>query len=250
MLHDPTLSFSWPSSEFPACLDSSADRILPSREESKMSRLARWILSLLSLSACCAGAQVVNFDDVPDGTDISRHYPGLTFSCSGSHCASRSIFARQTQDPLSPPNVVAPQQTGPGEPAVHNQTTGTIKIAIACSATKVTIQARSIQVPEPLNLVQHAILWAKDTNVNDLGQAVGTQYDQWEPLTVSSPNTPIKVVFLGVEGTGVGAFAQFDNLTVECAPRTSLGWKPVLGLASVLLLGLVVFAIRQRLKRP
>src|SRR5215468_10749599 len=117
-----------------------------------MSRHARWLLSLLLVSAGYAGAQVINFDDVSDGTDISTHYPGLTFSCAGQHCASPSIFARQTMNALSPPNTVAPTQTG--TPHVHNPVTGTIKIAIACSASRVTVQARSILVPEPLNLVQ------------------------------------------------------------------------------------------------
>lgn len=63
-----------------------------------MSQLARWIFSLLSLSASCMAAQVVNFDDVPDGTDISTHYQGLKFSCAGTECASPKIFARQWQN--------------------------------------------------------------------------------------------------------------------------------------------------------
>ena len=225
-----------------------------------MSRLARWILSLLLLSPCCAGAQVVNFDDVPDGTDISTHYPGLTFSCAGTHCASPSIFARvptQTFQPTSPLNMVAPQQTGP--PLVHNPTTGTIKIAITCPATKVTVKARSTHVPEYTE-VQHAILVWMDGNVVK-GQAVGTQDGQWELLTVSSnsPNTPIKTVFLGVEGQGEAADAWFDDLTVECARERPkpiwrgfpliIYWKPVL--ATALVVGLVVVVvIRRRLKRP
>ena len=74
-----------------------------------MIRLARWIPSLLWLSACCAGAQVIHFDDVPDGTDISTHYPGLTFSCAGPNCASPSIFATQSLNPPSAPNTVGPK---------------------------------------------------------------------------------------------------------------------------------------------
>jgi hypothetical protein len=212
-----------------------------------MSRLAQWILSLLLLSPCCAGAQVVNFDDVTDGTDISTHYPGLTFSCAGTHCASPSIFARQTQNPASAPNTLAANQTG-SFPGVHNPTTGTIKIAIACSAAKVTVRARSIQVPEPLNQMQHAILVAQDANGAFLGQAVGTQYGQWELLTFSSPNTRIKTVLLGVEGTGVAAVAQFDDLTVECAPIViHLCWilVVVLALVSVFLAGLLIVTFRR-----
>ncbi len=222
-----------------------------------MSRLARWILSLLSLSACSAGAQVGNFDDVPDGTDISTHYPGLTFSCEGAHCVSSSVFARQTLDPTSPPNTVALGQIG--FPSVHNPTTGTINIAIACSATKVTVQAKSIQQPEPLNLKQYAILVAKDSNGTILDQAVGTQFDQFELLTVSSPNTPIKTVQLGVEGDGVSSSAQFDDLNVQCV-RTfgHVGrwyfavWRPywVLTLVVILLAGLVIVTfLRRRSKR-
>jgi hypothetical protein len=213
-----------------------------------MSRHAPWLLSLLLLPACYAGAQIVNFDDVPDGTDISTHYPGLTFSCAGQHCASSSVFARQTLNALSPPNTLAPNQTG--NAFVHNETTGVVKIAIACSAAKVTVQARSIQVPEPLNLVQHAILVAQDGNGASLGQAVGTKYGQFEPLTVSSPNTAIKTVLLGVENTGVAADAQFDDLTVECAPIWTGVWKIVwIFILIVLVVGFIVVTLRRR-KRP
>jgi hypothetical protein len=152
------------------------------------------------------------------------------------------------------PNTVALEQTG--FPGVHNPTTGTIKIAIACSATKVTVQARSIQVPEPLNLVQHAILVAKDSNGAILGQAVGTRYDQFELLTVSSPNTPIKTVQLGVDGTGVAAVAQFDDLTVQCASGIRPIWRGIpfitywpVWLATALIVGLVVVTFRRRSKR-
>jgi hypothetical protein len=177
-----------------------------------MNQLARWIVSLLSLSAFCNGAQALNFDDVPDGTDISTHYPGFIFSCEGMDCASPSIFARQSLHPGSSPNVVAPEKTG--APGVHNPTTGVIKIALACqTATKVTVWAWSEQVPEPLNNVQHAILVAKDSNGAILGQAVGTKYDQWEPLTVSSPSTPIKTVSLGVELDGKFAAPRSSTIS-------------------------------------
>jgi hypothetical protein len=218
-----------------------------------MNQLARWIFSLLSLSVCCVSAQTINFDDVPDGTDISTHYPGVTFSCAGTHCASPSIFARQTINPYSTPNTVAPENVG--LPGVHNPTTGTIKVAIGCSSTKVTVWAKSFQVPEPLNLVQHAILVAQDANGAFLGQAVGTQYDQWEQLTFSSPNTPIKTVLLGVEGSGVAASAQFDNLTVECGGlwaiwiRLPIYWKAIWLAVTFIVAAVVLILILKRWPR-
>lgn len=218
-----------------------------------MSQPARWIiLSLLSLSACCMGAQVVNFDDVPDGTDISTHYPGLTFSCEGAHCASPSIFAHVSVNPPSAPNTVAPK----GGAAVINQETGVIKVAIQCRATKVTVQAKSVEIPEHFSHL-HAILVAQDANGTELGQSVGTQFDHFEPLSVSSPNTPIKTVMLGVENDdqGNGTYAQFDDLTIECATIGPIWrgrplityWIPIW---LALIVGIfIVTVIRQRRKR-
>ena len=211
-----------------------------------MNRYAGLLLSTFLLAAPCVCAQVINFDDVPDATDISTHYPGLTFSCAGAHCASTSIFARQTPNPLSPPNTVSPTNTG--GVGVHNPTTGTIRVGIACLATKVTVQARSIQVPEPLNLVQHAILVAQNGSGASVGQATGTKFDQFEPLTVSSPTNLIATILLGVEGNGVAGVAQFDDLTIECAPQVILWPWIIVVILLVLIVGVVVY--RRRRPRP
>lgn len=205
---------------------------------------------LFALTQSLNGAQVINFDDVTDGTDISTHYPGLTFSCAGAHCASPSIFARQAVNPPSPPNTIAPNQTG--GPAVINQVTGVIQIAIGCGATKVTVQAKSVEIPEHFSHL-HAILVAQDTNGNIVGQSIGTQFDQFELLTVSSPNSPIKTVKLGVENDdqGNGTYAQFDDLTIECASAIPFNpnrfQKKWLGFALVVLAGFVIIAFRRRL---
>jgi hypothetical protein len=206
-----------------------------------MNRYAGWLILSLLLAAPYARAQVINFDDVPDATDISTHYSGLTFSCAGTHCASPSIFARQTLNPVSAPNTVSATQTGMA--GVHNPTTGTIRVGIACLATKVSIQARSIQVPEPLNQVQHAILVAQNGSGTSVGQATGTKFDQFEPLTVSSPTNLIATILLGVEGTGVAGVAQFDDLTIECAPRAFPWHWWLIGI--VVFVGIVIYFWRR-----
>jgi hypothetical protein len=194
-----------------------------------------WIgfATLLTL-ACCVDAQVANFDDVADGTAIGTHYAGLTFSCAGAHCASPDVFARQITSPFSVPNIVSPTPTGGA--AVHNPTTGTIQVAIACTSHTVSVQGRSSQVPEPLNRQQFAILVGLDSAGAAVGQAKGTQFGQFELLTVSDPQKAIATLRLGVEGDGVAGVAEFDNLNVECSPSFR---KPVwvLSGAALLILG-------------
>lgn len=208
-----------------------------------MKRHLQWLLSIvLLIGSCQVGAQVINFDDVPDATDISTHYPGLTFSCAGPHCASPSVFARLTLNPPSVPNTVSPTQTG--GVGVHNPTTGTIRVAIACLATKVSVQAKSIQVPEPANLVQHAILVAQNGSGVSVGQQTGTKFELFEPLTVSSPTNLITTILLGVEGDGVAGVAQFDDLTIECAPR--FVWWPWLLFIVIILVLFVGFFVHRR----
>lgn len=213
-----------------------------------MNKYVGLILSPLLLTACYVSAQVINFDDVPDGTDISSHYAGLTFSCAGVHCASPSVFARLTANAFSSPNTVSLPKTG--NVFVQNEITGTIKVQVACLATKATVQARSVPVVEPLNLVQHAILVAENSSGVEVGQMTGTRFDQFELLTVNSPTNLIATIRLGVEGTGVAAVAQFDDLSIECAPTVIYPpWTIVVVIIIVLFVVLAVFALWRRKHR-
>jgi hypothetical protein len=211
-----------------------------------MKRNRAWICSALLPLACCANAQLINFDDVPDATDIRTHYPSVTFSCAGTHCASPAVWARQTTGAPSAPNGVS-LFAAPTSPGVHNPTTGTIMAVPACLAKSVSIKARSTQVPEPLNLVQHAILVAENSSGASVGQATGTQFGQFETLTVSSPSNLIKTIRLGVEGTGVAGVAEFDDLNIECAPFMRF-WHWVV--IAVIFVGFVIFLFRRALARP
>lgn len=152
--------------------------------------------------------------------------------------------------------MVAPQQATTDPPFVQNHVSGTIQIDIACKATKVTVRARGFPLPEHFGGDQYAIIVAKDANGNYLGEADGTQYNQWELLTVSSAsNTPIKTVFLGVEGNALSSQANFDDLTVDCATIGPIWrgkplityWVPI-WLAFIVGI-VVVIVIRQRRKR-
>jgi hypothetical protein len=204
-----------------------------------MKRFSAWVCSALFLFAGYANAQLINFDDVPDGTDIRTHYAGVTFSCAGQHCPSPpAVLARQTAGAPSAPNTVS-LVPGPASPGVHNPTTGTIMIVSACLAKSVSVKAKSTQVVEPLNLVQHAILVAENPSGTEVGQATGTQFGVFETLTVDSPSNLIKTIRLGVENTGVAGVAQFDDLSIDCAPfLRPWHWWIFFG---VLFVGVVVF---------
>jgi hypothetical protein len=204
-----------------------------------MIRFSARILSALLLIAGPVNAQLINFDDVPDGTDIRTHYQGVTFSCDGAHCTSPpGVWARQTAGAPSAPNTVS-LVPAPGAPGVHNPTTGTIKVVISCLATNVSVKAKSTQVPEPLNLVQHAIIVAENSSGASVGQFTGTQFGQFETLTVNSPTNLIAIVRLGVEGSGVAGVAQFDDLDIQCAPQSSIFLPIVVIIIAVLVLVII-----------
>ena len=212
-----------------------------------MKRYTACICLGLLLIASSANAQLINFDDVPDATDIRTHYQGITFSCAGVHCANPPVvWARQTTGAPSAPNTVS-LIAAPNVAGVHNPTTGTIKIAIACLASRVSVKAKSTQVPEPLNLVQHAIIVAENASNVGVGQATVTQFGQFETLTVNSPTNLIATVLLGVEGTGVAGVAQFDDLDIQCAPR--LIWWPIFVIVILVLAVGFWFLKRQRVKK-
>lgn len=169
-------------------------------------------LMLGSAPAFAQGTTDINFDDVPNATDISTHYPGVTFACDGSICgSSKKIFARATASTASLPNSVTPVEMG--FPGVRDNLTGRVRIELASQASSVSIDARSIRMPEGVT-DQHALVIAQDSAGRPVGQALGTQMNVFETLNISTTGKKITFVYLGVENGGTSALAQFDNLHV------------------------------------
>jgi hypothetical protein len=174
--------------------------------------------------------QLVTFDDVGTGTDISTHYAGLTFSCDGAKCLAPGIFAWKTSTPKSTPNTVAPYQGGAGNnPGVSNRLVGRIKIELSSPASAVTVEARAFPVPGMVGTPEHAVLIAEDQAGTVVGRAVGMMLNAWESLTVSASGNTIARVFLDVDSTvppGAESVAQFDDLRIEWTPNVRAWWFP------------------------
>ncbi len=162
----------------------------------------------------------INFDDVADGTDIRSHYQGrgVVFSCEGSACAdpviANGIYARATANTASAPNSVSPLKTR--IPGVADQLTGRVIASFASPVKSVSIDAKTVQVPEPLNQTHFANMLAFDASGALVATAVATQFNQFEILTVTAADNQIVKVSLGV--TGPTSVAVFDNLQFSGDP--------------------------------
>lgn len=180
-----------------------------------MGRLSCLLAGLLALSTLPVGAQqVITFDDVANGTDIRAHYPGLTFSCEGARCANASVWARTappTSNPPSAPNIVSPVQSFAAGVA---DATGYVRIDLASPGNSVTVEARTVPLPEALTPVQHATLIAMDAAGTIVGQATGTGTTAFETLMVTTSSNAIARVILGLSNEPNKSVALFDDLRI------------------------------------
>jgi hypothetical protein len=213
----------------------------------RLLRVARRTLWLgLAVPACVLAQTRIQFDDVGDATDIRTHYQpqGVTWSCDGTACAEPAVaggvFARATPATASPPNSVTPLRTG--APGVKDANTGRVVASFATPVKRVSIDALSTQLPEPLNQRHYAQMVAFDAAGAVVSTATGTQYGTLETLTVGTSDNRIVKVSLGVSGGA--AVAIFDNLVFDRMPQLWSG--VVLVLILVLILVVVARAIRKK----
>ena len=183
--------------------------------------LACFAIMAFGAAGSLAVAQTtINFDGVADKTDIRTYYlpQGVTFSCDGAACSNPSIanaiYARATTPTASTPNSVAPVKDG--FPGVRDVFTGRVIAAFSSPVKTVSIDARAVLVPEPLNQTAYASIVAFDASGATVASAIGTQLNAFQTLSVSAPDNRIVKVSLGV--TGTVAVATFDNLQFDRDP--------------------------------
>lgn len=99
--------------------------------------------------------------------------------------------------------------------------TGRVVASFASPVKTVSIDARAVLVPEPLNQTAFANIIAFDASGATVASAAGSQLNAFQTLTVSAPDNRIVKVSLGV--TGNVAVATFDNLQFGRDP-TIIWW--------------------------
>lgn len=178
------------------------------------------IVALGATSSLAFALTTINFDDVADQADIRTHYQpqGVTFACEGAACSNPSIangiYARATTPTASVPNSVTPIKTG--IPGVKDSLTGRVVASFSSPVKTVSIDARAVLVPEPLNQVAYANIIAYDATGATVASATGSVLNAFETLTVTAADNRITKVTLGV--SGVVAVATFDNLQFDRDP--------------------------------
>ena len=207
---------------------------------------------LLSVCEARAAQTVINFDDVADGKDIRTQYQplGVTFSCSGTACSGPSItnkiYARATTGTPSAPNSVTPLKLG--IPGVSDAITGRVIATFADPAKSVSVDARSVLVPEPLNQTAYAQIIAYDAQGATVASAAGSQSGAYQTLTVTAPDNRIAKVSLGV--TGPVAVATFDNLKLERDWYAVVVWWWWWWVIVVVILGFLAILVKRRKRAP
>lgn len=192
----------------------------------------------------------INFDDVADKTDIRTRYQpqGVTLSCDGAACSAPSIanaiYARATTPTASPPNSVTPIRDG--FPGVADTLTGRVVASFSSPVKTVSIDARAVLVPEPLNQTAYANITAYDAADAIVASATGTQLNAFEKLTVSTSGNNITKVTLGV--TGPVAVAVFDNLQFDSDPM--LLWVMIIAFVFIGVIVYLFFFRKKDLPRP
>lgn len=162
----------------------------------------------------------INFDDVSNRTDVRMSYQslGVTFTCDGTACSqptiANGIYARATTLTPSTPNSVTPIKDG--FPGVSDSFTGRVVAIFSSPVKTVSIDARAILVPEPLNQTAYANIIAFDAAGAIVTTTTGTQLNAFQTLVVTAPDNRIVKVSLGV--TGGVAVATFDNLQFDRDP--------------------------------
>lgn len=175
------------------------------------------IVAFGATSSLALALTTINFDDVADQTDIRTHYQpqGVTFSCEGTACSNPSIanaiYARATTPTASAPNSVTPIMTG--FPGVKDTLTGRVVASFLTPVKTVSIDARAVLVPEPLNQLAYANITAYDATGAVVASTTGSALNTFQTLTVAAADDRIVKVTLGVSGTV--AVATFDNLQFD-----------------------------------
>lgn len=160
---------------------------------------------------------IIDFDNVRDKTEINTLYQalGVTFSCDGGPCGvkknSNHVYARTTPGTASSPNSVSPVALGSS--GVSDTLTGRVVAKFASGVTTVTIDAKAVRIPEPLNQTAYAQIVAYNSAGAVVATAVGNQLNTFQTLMVTAAPGTIAKVSLGV--TGPAAAAVFDNLTFD-----------------------------------
>lgn len=175
------------------------------------------ILAFGATSSLAFALTTINFDDVADQTDIRTHYQpqGVTFSCEGTACSNPSIanaiYARATTPTASVPNSVTPIMTG--FPGVKDTLTGRVVASFSTPVKTVSVDARAMLVPEPLNQLAYANITAYDATGAVVASTTGSALNTFQTLTVAAADDRIVKITLGVSGTV--AVATFDNLQFD-----------------------------------
>jgi hypothetical protein len=175
------------------------------------------IVAFGATSSLAFALTTINFDDVADQTDIRTHYQpqGVTFSCDGAACSSltiaNAIYARATTPTASVPNSVTPIRTG--FPGVKDSLTGRVVASFSNPVKTVSIDARAVLVPEPLNQLAYANITAFDATGAVVASTTGSALNAFQTLTVTAADDRIVKVTLGVSGNV--AVATFDNLQFD-----------------------------------
>jgi len=175
------------------------------------------IVAFGATSSLAFALTAINFDDVADQTDIRTHYQpqGVTFSCEGTACSSPSIanaiYARATTPTASVPNSVTPVRTG--FPGVKDTLTGRVVASFSTPVKTVSIDARAVLIPEPLNQLAYANITAYDAAGAIVASTTGSVLNAFQTLTVAAADDRIVRVTLGVSGNV--AVATFDNLQFD-----------------------------------
>lgn len=214
--------------------------------------MQRWLgaglcgLTLL-LASSFVRADVINFDNVADGTVVNNAYAGLTFS----NPIGGDIYARSAPGAETPNNVVSVLATGiPAYSAYY----GAVDVMFATLQSTVSIDASPMLLPEGLGeILNRPFLQAFDASNNLLGTVyyagalpgVGG-IGPYETLSFTSTDNIAKVRFSVQQGAGgLNVYGFFDNLTYD----TGTGKVPEPGSLFLLGAGLLSVTLRKKLHK-
>ncbi len=207
------------------------------------------VSGLFMLVQADAKAEVINFDDVANGTIIDTQYPGVTFgcvSCSSGHAFARDMAAFGSSTAASGLNVVtlvAPAGSGlPGASSLtsFNTPLGALSATFATPQRTVSVDARPQLPLEFLGAVNNkpymelysstvqnaSTLIARvlyPLNFGDPGYCspnVSACGGVWQTLTFTSASDNIVSIRLSSQNSQGGApvYADFDNLAFQTSP--------------------------------
>jgi hypothetical protein len=217
--------------------------------------------SALTLACFDAGAVVINFDDVADGTIIDITYVGLgvTFNnplgVSADNPDSPNIYARTSSTNASSPNVVSVFATG--FPAFDARW-GAVEAVFLTGQDSVSIDAAIFRLPEGLGTPQNfpkleifnlsgMFVTSVNWDFSETPQPGAGGISAFQTLDYTSPglNDVGKVRFLsGQPGGNPSNFGIFDNLVFNVAQVVP---EPgTVALIALALLGLPLTRVRRQ----